>query len=624
MWTTRHPVNFLWFDYSPNTRTNHCIIAARLRLIRNPRANLNPSPDYKRIDVQKVLDFFDLEEPPTNPNQLNNYLKLAIETIPKKLNNPIHRLPPDLLKARRNLRHAMKTRWGSSTYTDLRRQYRKDLTDYINNKIEDSLDSAKNPEFFQFCKRGQPSKPIPSLTFKGQTYSGHQRIARCLADYHGASKPIPLKPTITKDIPPVTTEEITASLSKAPSNSANGPDNVNIKILQLLHSRHPKCLGDIFTNILRNGKHPRSWKTATVVPIPKANKPSYTAPKSWRSIHLRNIISKTLERVVLARLQSKDSPQDPTPPMGPTQFGSRESRGTSNAMQCLTRWIENAHSKKHYVSLIATDIEGGFDKVLPSRLDDSDIDPLYIPWIRHWAANREIKFRLNNRLDMTTYTINNGIPQGSPLSPFLFGAHIKKVMAPRMTLSDHSSTIVISYVDDVLICVSANNKDTVREICHNIWQDIQKDASEIGMSFAENKTKTWHDRIDSWGIGTVQLKLRFLGYWLETPTPAQRLQFPSFEHHLSHWTTKANYVFNVLRALSTRSSKGLRTPAILRILDACCKSTLLYGLELWGHLPTLTQKTDSFLYGAIRRLFDMPLATPHRAISSEFGIIPTS
>ena len=308
MWTTHHPTNFLCYDYSPNTRTDHCVIAARLRLIRNPRANLNPSPDYKRIDIKKVLNFFENTEPPSNPDQLDNYLKMAIETIPKKPNNPTHRLPPDLLQTRRNLRHAMKTRWGSSNYRDLRRQYRKDLTDYINNQIEDSLDSARNPEFFQFCKRGQPSKPVPTLSFKGQTYSGHQRTARCLAEYHGANKPIRIKPTISNNIPPVTTDEISNSLTKAPPNSANGPDNINVKVLQLLHSSHPECLGNIFTHVLRSGKHPRNWKMATVVPIPKANKSSYTIPKSWRSIHLLNVVSKTLERIVLARLQTTDSP----------------------------------------------------------------------------------------------------------------------------------------------------------------------------------------------------------------------------------------------------------------------------------------------------------------------------
>ena len=519
MWTTRHPMNFLNFDYSPTTESDHCVIAARLRLIRNPRANLNPSPNYKKIDTKKIREVFEQNAPPHTATQLDNYLKLAVGTIPLTSKNPIHRLPPELLATRRDLRHAMKTRWGSQRYNDLRRQYRNDLANHINNRIENTLDSARDPEFYQFCKRGQPSKPVPALSFRGQTYSGHQRIAQCLAEYHGANNPVPARITPSPDIPPVTPAEVSAGLSKAPPTSANGPDNVNLEILRILQSCHPTCLSDIYTRILREGKHPRSWKLATVVPIPKANKPSYTVPKSWRSIHLLNVVSKTLERIVLARLQLKDSPDDPTPPMGPTQFGSRESRGTSDAMQCLTGWLENAHSKNHYFSLIATDIEGGFDKVLPSHLNDSDLDPLYIPWIQHWTSNREIKFRHNNRFDLKTYTINNGIPQGSPLSPFLFGAYIKKVMKPRMTSSDSSSTLVISYVDDVLICVSSSDQSSVQQICNNIWADIQKDASDINMSFAENKTKTWHDRLDSWGIGTVHPRLRFLGYWIETPPP---------------------------------------------------------------------------------------------------------
>lgn len=349
----------------------------------------------------------------------------------------MHRLSPELMRARRNLRHAMKTRWGSPRYNDLRRQYREDLSKHINNRIEDTLHSAREPEFFQFCKRGQTSKPVPALTFRGQTYSVHPKIARCLANYHGASKPVPVKPIPTTNIPPVTPTEVSTSLSKAPPTSTNGPDNINLKILQILQTCHPTCLSGIYTQILREGKHPRNWKIATVVPIPKANKPTYTIPKSWRSIHLLNVVSKTLERIVFACLQLKDSPDNPTPPMSPTQFGSRESRGTSDAMQCLTRWKENAHSKKHYVSLIATNIEGGFDKVLPSCLNESDLDPLYVPWIQHWAANREIKFCHNNRLDLKTYTINNGILQGSPLSPFLFSAYIKKSDGPQDDLIKH-------------------------------------------------------------------------------------------------------------------------------------------------------------------------------------------
>ena len=233
-----------------------------------------------------------------------------------------------------------------------------------------------------------------------------------------------------------------------------------------------------------------------------------------------------------------------------------------------------------------------------------------------------MQFRPNHRLDSRKYISNNGIPQGSPLSPFLFGAYIKSLMDHRLITSPTSTRVVISYVDDVLICVSADSRAEVESIARSTWAALNTDAAQIGMSFAENKTKTLHDRIENWGIGTTVNKLRFLGYWLETPLPDKRTDPPAFDHHVNHWTTKANYTFNVLRALSLRSDRGLRSSAILRILDACTRSILLYGIEFWGSHPPLVQKADAFIYSAIRALFDLPIATPHRALSSEFAFLP--
>ena len=73
-----------------------------------------------------------------------------------------------------------------------------------------------------------------------------------------------------------------------------------------------------------------------------------------------------------------------------------------------------------------------------------------------------------------------------------------------------------------------------------------------------------------------------------------------------------------------RSDKGLRSTPILRILDSCVCSILLYGIEFWGSDPLLVQKSDTFMYGAIRNIFDLSIATPHRAISSDFSIMPTA
>ena len=96
-------------------------------------------------------------------------------------------------------------------------------------------------------------------------------------------------------------------------------------------------------------------------------------------------------------------PNTPTPnitpsplyPMSPTQFGSCTFLGTSDAMQTYLRWRENTQAHNHYVTLILADVEGGLDKVGPNRLPLPDLNPLYTPWIRHWAANRTLQFRDN-------------------------------------------------------------------------------------------------------------------------------------------------------------------------------------------------------------------------------------
>lgn len=47
------------------------------------------------------------------------------------------------------------------------------------------------------------------------------------------------------------------------------------------------------------------------------------------------------------------------------------------------------------------------------------------------------------------------------------------------------------------------------------------------------------------------------------------------------------------------------------------------SIEFWGANPDLIKKADSFVYSAMKVLFDLPVATPHRAISSEFHMIPS-
>ena len=51
-----------------------------------------------------------------------------------------------------------------------------------------------------------------------------------------------------------------------------------------------------------------------------------------------------------------------------------------------------------------------------------------------------------------------------------------------------------------------------------------REAKEIGMDFAEEKTKTWHDHEAKWSIGKEEERIQFLGYIIEKPSPVRRTQ----------------------------------------------------------------------------------------------------
>ena len=286
-----------------------------------------------------------------------------------------------------------------------------------------------------------------------------------------------------------------------------------------------------------------------------------------------------------------------------TQFGSRRNRGTTDAMMALMRWKQETRKRGHYQSIIRVDIEGGFDKVNPSTLQNSPIDRNYIPWIQSWARNRTMRIRINGSTDSQTYVTNQGIPQGSPLSPYLFCAHIKEVMRERIGDDRHSTTMVVSYVDDAAICISAKDKTRLQEMARRIWGDMRTVAGKIGMDFAEEKTKTWHDHDAKWSIGETEEKIRFLGYILDKPSAVRRTQEEDWTAHVTDWQTKGNRMYNIIRAMTQRTGSGLRTVPALRLLYAFTKTMLHYGMEFWGHEEKQTKATDAYMYEALRRLF---------------------
>ena len=566
--------------------------------------------DYRKTNVHVLTEQIrNLTLPtPVNADDLIDQLERIRNTLPTKKISDKPRLAKAVIDSRRNLNRALRSKKiGKLEIKEMRLKYRQSIRDHHNKAIDTILEESNdNDQSFELSKRGKTKKAIPPQLVDGITYRTHDEISYAMARHHGAGDTAEGEDTSMEDwaIEPVLGHEIQAAINKAPPNSTLGKDDISATLLKAYSKAYPGYLESIYTKILRTGNHPDSWKQAVVVPIPKANKPRYDHPKSWRSLHHLSTVSKTLERVVLNRLQEYGDRNDT---LGTTQFGSRRNTSTSDAFQIYKEWSEQARKESAYTTCILTDIEGGFDKVKPETLETTNIDHRYLRWIQDWVRNRRIRFRFNGQTGREEYVTNRGLPQGSPLSPYLFGAYVKDIVTEDFL----QNVFIISYVDDLLICIKGKDQQEVETNGRAAWQRVLERARDKGMDFAENKTKTFHRNDESnWKIGNKIREMHFLGYWDQTSTNEPT---NSMDKHVKHWLTKANFSYNLLRVITQRTNgdQGLDMMSTKRLLHSVTRTIAWYGLEHFGHIDMRNKEVDSFLYETVKRLLDLPINTPH-------------
>ena len=96
---------------------------------------------------------------------------------------------------------------------------------------------------------------------------------------------------------PFSLSELEDALSKA-HDSSPGPDDIHYQFLKHLPDTSLSVLLKTFNDIRETGNVPKSWKEATIIPIPKPGKDK-SNPNNYRSIALTSCICKTLERTRL-------------------------------------------------------------------------------------------------------------------------------------------------------------------------------------------------------------------------------------------------------------------------------------------------------------------------------------
>lgn len=157
-------------------------------------------------------------------------------------------------------------------------------------------------------------------------------------------------------------------------NPAVGADQISYRIIKALATVHKQMLPNLFSNLLKIGAFPDTWKVAKCIPIPKPGKSDLSYPKSHRPILLLSCLGKTFEKILAARVTEA---AEITGILTHREFGPRLRHLAIDALmvtvtpaQDMLTHNNTQHVKVNRPTIMTNDVEGAFNCVLHQKLTD--------------------------------------------------------------------------------------------------------------------------------------------------------------------------------------------------------------------------------------------------------------
>jgi hypothetical protein len=286
---------------------------------------------------------------------------------------------------------------------------------------------------------------------------------------------------ITKLNQSFTIQELNLSLISCNKKSSSGPDSISYILLDNLSNKGKQTYLNLVNRSWEEGQLPTNWKTAFVKPIIKHNKPK-NAIESFRPISLISNMSKIMEKMINTRLKWF---LEKNQLINKFQFGFRQNHNTIDHLYRLKEEIQFSLENKNSTIAVALDYTKAFDLVwrdgLLVKMMSLNIRGKIINWIKNFLNNRNNIIKIEN-FTSNPYGLDNGIPQGSSLSPTLFLIMINDFPS----LSTYTSQSL--FADDANIWRSGTN---LKQIAFHLQEDLLEiDKWSSNWGFIINKEKT--------------------------------------------------------------------------------------------------------------------------------------
>ena len=291
----------------------------------------------------------------------------------------------------------------------------------------------------------------------------------------------------------LTVEEVENAIRRPKPTKALGLTGIPHSVLQKSLKVTAGPITGLFQACISCGYHPLAFKKARTVALRKqGGERDYRKVGSYRPVALLESLGKALERIVADRLSSLAEEHSLLPKF---QMGERPKRDTITALDLLIEQIHTVwNSGSQWVAtMLCLDITGAYNFASYPRLlhilRRLRIPTWIVGWVESFLQNRFSTIRIASE-ESELRPVQNGIPQGSPISPILYLFFNEELIRICNGIGLRSSAF--GFVDDINILAWGKSTELNCSTLTRVHSQCIDWAKRHGSAFSPSKYELIH------------------------------------------------------------------------------------------------------------------------------------
>ncbi len=256
----------------------------------------------------------------------------------------------------------------------------------------------------------------------------------------------------------VDSDSILNCIKSYPQGKSGGPDNIPIALLKIMCRARPilNFITNLYSCMKEFGISPTCWNTSRIVLLAKTEA---NLVEESRPISLTSVLRRIFERYLLLDWEKRDWSKT-------CEYQAGFKKGFSTYSNLI---LLDEEMRKEGITTIFLDLKQAYDRVPFQRLlgileargcPTADLRLIHSLMMR----NMESTVVVNRTESKKRLKRNQGVLQGSILSPFLFNIFIDSL---AVKLNEEHGSQAFLFADDIAICTLKDNAIRMAEICFN-------------------------------------------------------------------------------------------------------------------------------------------------------------